>query len=35
MAPGDLAVDIVPIVCVVTSKRGDRAGYVFEEGSDL
>jgi hypothetical protein len=35
MAPGDLAVEIVPIVCAVTSKRGDWAGYVFEERSDL
>jgi hypothetical protein len=35
MALGDLAVHIVPIVCAVTNKRGDRAGYVFEELSDL
>jgi putative MFS transporter len=32
---GDFAVDIVPIVCAVTSERGDRTCYLFEERSDL
>src|SRR5882762_899994 len=35
MALGDFAVDIVPIVCAVTSERGDRTCYLFEERSDL
>ena len=35
MALGDLAVDIVPIVCAVASERSDGACYLLEERSDL
>ena len=35
MALGDRAVDIVPIVCAITSERGDRTCDLFEERCDL
>jgi hypothetical protein len=35
MVLGDFAVDIAPIACAVTSERGDRSGYLFEERSDF
>jgi hypothetical protein len=35
MMLGDLATDVVPVVCAIGGERGDRAVYLVEQGANL
>ena len=34
MAPGDLAMDVVPVVRAIARERGDRAVHLVEQGAN-